>query len=283
MSHTSAKTANVALWCPKGCDNIELQSAMHVPYATALQYLTDYWLSVVTEGSVQVQYQNQSYRMCPGSVHIYRADTVLRINPVSDTGSYHLLRISPDLLRCYLPEQGAKSVYEQLGTSCEVPLTSSCYGATLAMFDRFICSNTGFKEYLRQFVRQLAGHLQVVLLASKPLTQKSVLVELVKTHLQENYARTVSYEELCALTGSSKSHILCNFKKVIGLTPHLYQTSLRVQAAKGLLRRNVSLAAVACEVGFADQPHFTRIFKRYVGVTPGHYQQSLTYELLIAA
>ena len=277
------KAPTVTLWCPKGCDKLELQSAAYVSHPIARQYLTDYWLSVVTEGSAQVQYQNQCYQMCPGSVHIYRADTVLHINPVSDTGNYHLLRISPDLLHCYLPAQGTRSVYEQLGASCEVPPTNSCYGTTLKMFDRFNCSSHGFKEYLRQFVRQLAGHLQEVLLASEPVIQESALVELVKTHLQENYARTVSYEELCALTGSSKSHILCSFKRVIGLTPHLYQTSLRVQSAKGLLRRNLFLAAVACDVGFADQPHLTRIFKRYVGVTPGHYQRSLTYELLSAA
>jgi len=232
---------------------------------------------------VQVHYQEGFYQLHPGDIAIYQTDTVLGMKPMSSTWSYHLLRVSPNMLHHYMPTHDIGSAYEQLGKTCEVPATSECYEATLEMFEKFNRSRSGFKEHLRRFVVQLAGHLQEVLLFSEPLGQDSVLVDHVKTHMQTNYARTVSYKELCTLNGSSKSHILRSFKKVVGVTPHLYQTSWRVKAAKGLLRSNVPIASVAVEVGFADQPHFTRIFKRHVGVTPGQYQQSLTNELHLAA
>ncbi len=38
-----------------------------------------------------------------------------------------------------------------------------------------------------------------------------------------------------------------------------------------MLARGVSIAAAACEAGFADQSHLTRAFARQFGVTPGQY------------
>ncbi|WP_394272308.1 helix-turn-helix domain-containing protein [Butyricicoccus sp.] len=36
----------------------------------------------------------------------------------------------------------------------------------------------------------------------------------------------------------------------------------------------MSLAEIACAVGFDDQSYFTRIFKRMVGMPPGKYRSS---------
>ena len=69
----------------------------------------------------------------------------------------------------------------------------------------------------------------------------------------------------------SKFHLSRVFKEVVGVTPGVYQMSLRVREAKRALRRREPLAHVAYDLGFADQAHFTRTFRRYVGVTPGRY------------
>jgi AraC-like DNA-binding protein len=47
-----------------------------------------------------------------------------------------------------------------------------------------------------------------------------------------------------------------------------------VQLAQGRLQAGVELAALAAELGFSDQSHFTRVFKSVVGVTPGAYQHA---------
>jgi AraC family transcriptional regulator len=42
-----------------------------------------------------------------------------------------------------------------------------------------------------------------------------------------------------------------------------------------MLNPHKSLAEVAVETGFADQPHFTRIFSKAVGVSPGAWRRTV--------
>jgi AraC family transcriptional regulator len=46
------------------------------------------------------------------------------------------------------------------------------------------------------------------------------------------------------------------------------------EACKRLGGRELTLAEIALQVGFADQSHFTRVFKRLTGLTPGEYRQT---------
>jgi AraC-like DNA-binding protein len=42
-----------------------------------------------------------------------------------------------------------------------------------------------------------------------------------------------------------------------------------------MLNPDKSLADVAIETGFADQPHFTRTFSRVLGVSPGAWRRAV--------
>lgn len=70
-------------------------------------------------------------------------------------------------------------------------------------------------------------------------------------------------------------HISRVFKENMGVTLQAYLTGLRIGHAKRLLRENkgMSLAAVAEQVGYANQQTFTRAFKKETGVSPGAYRQ----------
>jgi len=71
--------------------------------------------------------------------------------------------------------------------------------------------------------------------------------------------------------GISRFALLRQFKKDFGVTPHAFTLGLRVDRARQRLARGADLAEVALELGFADQPHFTRVFRRQVGLAPGDY------------
>jgi AraC-like DNA-binding protein len=62
--------------------------------------------------------------------------------------------------------------------------------------------------------------------------------------------------------------------KKVGLSPHNFQTQIRLKQAKAKLLQGQSIIDVALETGFVDQSHFTRFFKRMIGVTPGEYMSS---------
>jgi AraC-like DNA-binding protein len=96
-------------------------------------------------------------------------------------------------------------------------------------------------------------------------------LERARDCLHEHFNEAVSLDELSALAGLSRFHLLRAFKNRFGLPPHAYQVDVRVSRARLLLHNGISIADAAAMVGFADQSHFTRHFRRIMGVTPGRY------------
>jgi AraC-like DNA-binding protein len=92
--------------------------------------------------------------------------------------------------------------------------------------------------------------------------------------IREKYANALTLDEVAAVTGLSRYHVVRAFAKEFGLTPHAYQVHVQIEKARLLLAAGSSAARVAAETGFADQSHFGRHFKRVVGVTPAVYARS---------
>jgi AraC-like DNA-binding protein len=61
-------------------------------------------------------------------------------------------------------------------------------------------------------------------------------------------------------------------RRRIGLSPKWLIQRRRLQEASVRLRSDpASLADVAADLGYADQPHFTRDFRSVTGMTPGEF------------
>jgi AraC family transcriptional regulator len=74
----------------------------------------------------------------------------------------------------------------------------------------------------------------------------------------------------------SVSHFSRAFRRSMGVAPHKWLTTRRVEVAKEKLRDGrLSLFDVALACGFADQSHLTRVFTRMVGVSPGAWRRAL--------
>jgi AraC family transcriptional regulator len=74
----------------------------------------------------------------------------------------------------------------------------------------------------------------------------------------------------------SVGHFSRAFRQSMGVAPHSWLMSRRVELAKDLLRdREASLSEIALRCGFADQSHFTRVFTRRAGVSPGAWRRGV--------
>lgn len=127
-------------------------------------------------------------------------------------------------------------------------------------------SAQGLLIALGDALRGQAGNLRTPL--------RSCALRRVMEQLRSHLACPLSLEDLCAVAGLSKYHLVRSFKKAYGLTPHAYHLNLRVNEAKVRLRAGGDLATVALDAGFCDQSHFTRVFTRCVGMPPAAYQKA---------
>jgi transcriptional regulator GlxA family with amidase domain len=96
-------------------------------------------------------------------------------------------------------------------------------------------------------------------------------VRRAATYLRDNIAVNVSLDELARTVGSSKFHLVRQFRAVAGVPPHTYQIGLRVLLARRLLEQGIGAAEVAARTGFTDQSHLHRHFRSRLGITPGRY------------
>lgn len=75
-------------------------------------------------------------------------------------------------------------------------------------------------------------------------------------------------------TNISKYHLIREFKKEVGLTPHKFQVQNRIRKSQHLINNKYSIIEAGLIAGFYDQSHFIRHFKNIVGITPTEYRKS---------
>ena len=95
----------------------------------------------------------------------------------------------------------------------------------------------------------------------------------VREHIEKNLGEHIEIADLANLTGLSPCHFSRAFKQSVGMPPHRYLISRRVQeAAKLIESTDRPMFEIALDVGFSDQSHFTRVFSSQVGESPSQFR-----------
>jgi AraC family transcriptional regulator len=133
--------------------------------------------------------------------------------------------------------------------------------------------------FFAHFIGLLCGHLVQTYgtVKTPPPVQPAGLApwqvrrtrELLHAHLDGD----LRLSALATECGLSVSHFARSFKRSFGSPVHRYVIAQRVEAAKTLLRHtSKSLANIALEAGFSDQPALNRAFRSIVGTSPGRWR-----------
>jgi len=96
-------------------------------------------------------------------------------------------------------------------------------------------------------------------------------IEFIHTHFDAE----VRLADMARAAFLSAFHFARLFKRLMGMTPHAYLMSVRLeQAARLLATTDLSILEIGQRVGYTSQSHFAKAFKAWTGLTPREYRQA---------
>jgi AraC-like DNA-binding protein len=254
---------------PEGLTGVEALHARFVEHAYLPHSHPTWTVAVMQAGAARFEVDATTQRagrgelfvLEPEAVHTGKAD-------VPEGWGYQVLYLDPALVHDWA-ERDASAPRAARWVVFRDP---SLRAALLRAHAAFAAGETGLgrDELVVDAVAALRRHLRPVP-PDAPGGTEHVAVRRARAHLAERWDRPVTLAELAASAGLSRFELLRRFRQHTGLTPHAFQTNLRIAHARVMLRAGEPIAGVAAACGFADQPHLTRTFRRAVGVTPGRF------------
>jgi AraC family transcriptional regulator len=98
----------------------------------------------------------------------------------------------------------------------------------------------------------------------------------VAAYIEEHAADDIPLATLAELARLSPWHFSRSFKQSFGVPPHKYHAGRRIERAKQLLaNRELSVTAIAFQVGFGETSTFTAAFRKLTGQTPSNYRRNM--------
>jgi len=99
---------------------------------------------------------------------------------------------------------------------------------------------------------------------------------VVTAHIEEHLAEPISLATLAEIARLSPYYFCRSFKQSLGIPPHRYHMSRRIERAKTLLaERKYSVTEIGLALGFSDTSSFTAAFRKVTGTTPSRYSRNL--------
>ena len=93
-------------------------------------------------------------------------------------------------------------------------------------------------------------------------------------YIQANYAN-IRISDVAGYIGINRTYLTTLFKKKMLMSPQEFLMHVRMDKSRSMLRHtNLSVSAVAREVGYEDQLAFSKIFKKKFGISPAQYRKN---------
>ncbi len=110
-------------------------------------------------------------------------------------------------------------------------------------------------------------------------SQRILLIQKLQPALQliEQQLHTkLTIDQLAQACSLSTHRFSTVFKQTLGDSPHRFIVKRRLEQAMSLLAHSpTSVTNIAEQLGFYDQPHFTKLFKTHTGLSPAFYRQDI--------
>jgi AraC-like DNA-binding protein len=266
-------TGTVTSWlaCATPVDGVELFSARLTGEVYQRHRHDTYAVGVTARGVQMFEYRGATRVSMPGQVTVLYPDETHDGRAGTDEGfGYRIVYVEPSRLTDAL--RGLR------GRPYPLPFVKEPVSSNARLAH-------AVEEAFRAPLESLAVDSLVVALAEgllaaergglPPAVSRRVdvpAVERARQFLDAERTRVVRSAELESITGLTRYDLARQFRIMFGTSPYRYLLMRRLGFARERLHQARPLVEVACDAGFADQPHFTRAFKAAFGLTPARYR-----------
>ncbi len=131
-------------------------------------------------------------------------------------------------------------------------------------------------ERFRSFVGIMTICAEYITLSGRMNLPVRELAYMIRVHLNQNYNRRITLNELCRSFRCSKSTLMNTFRAAYGVTIGKYLTDVRIGHARRMLTdTDCSVREIAQECGFSDQGYFTKVFSASTGFSPTEFRRKM--------
>jgi AraC-like DNA-binding protein len=177
---------------------------------------------------------------------------------------WHLFRLAESLL----DEVSSKSDnYEGIARAILIEFMNRCLRASAS-------ENSPLSSPVRRWPRKplLPAEQRHKPAAHKHLSDR---VKKAQDFIHSNYNLPITRDEIVAAADSSISYLSKQFQTSLGMAPMQYLLTVRIKAARELLRTDLKVVDIARLVGIEDPYYFSRAFRRITGDSPLQYRQKM--------
>ena len=231
----------------------------------------EYSVALVTGGESLFQFVEEEFHIHKGQLVLIGPGVVHQCCPVCVAEwSFYMLHVTAAWIRDAgfdmkgIPAFAIRDLRDEEFYRLELNFKQACESVEEAEENIVLIAEAAFSQPVDQAIERSEFTWEEPMLDS--------ICEEIRTRLNE----TIPLDELAQNAGMDRYTLIRRFGRQFNTTPHSWQIMLRVNEARCLLEKGMSITEAALEVGFYDQSHFTKIFKETFGVTPKQFVQSST-------
>lgn len=99
---------------------------------------------------------------------------------------------------------------------------------------------------------------------------------VILKYISSNLHNKITVSELSRIAGYDDQYFIRLFRIKTGSPPHKYIISQRMNTAKRLMAKGMTVSETSKETGYSDIKTFSRAFKSYFGISPSDHKKTST-------